>query len=204
MILTKQGHHDEARQSLSALRDLPVDSSDIYRELQDIQDVLAMGAPPTLKSYIECLQGTNLRRQLIAAMAAVFGLWTGIGFFLAYGTTFFESAGVDDAFLISLILAIVMCVFTVPSIYTLDRYGRRALAYFGGSVQAIALLLAGVVHNTMLASPAASKVLIACCVIFITAYAGSWGPVSKLENTSCVCWPDELVLTHSASLVHYH
>ncbi|CAK7222707.1 hypothetical protein SBRCBS47491_004951 [Sporothrix bragantina] len=188
VMLVKQGKPQEASKSLAVLRNTDANADGIVTEMRDIKSSLALDEPVTLRSYLECFKGNNLRRQVIGIVMSIFGVYVGIGFFLAYGTSFFKAAGVNDAYLVSLILAIVMSTFTLPALYTMDRFGRRKLLLFSAVLQALFMLLAGIVHSTKSASSVANNALIAFSVLFIATYAGTWGPVSWCTMTELWSW----------------
>lgn len=137
---------------------------------------------------VECFQGSNLRRTLLGLAMAFFTIATGITFWFGYGTTFFIAAGVSNSYLISLILAIVNCVFTAPSLHLVERLGRRRLLLWGGIIMVVTQILTGAIHSAAPNSNASKNMLVAGAVIFIVAYAPSWGVGgTSFFNISCCC-----------------
>ncbi|KAH7010268.1 hypothetical protein EDB80DRAFT_750663 [Ilyonectria destructans] len=124
---------------------------------------------------LECFQGTNLRRTLLDITMSFFTIATGIIFWFGYRTTFFIAAGVNNSYMISLILAIVNCVFTAPSIYLIERLGRRKSLLWGGAIMVLTQILTGVIHTVAPNSNTNKNRLVAGAVIFIAVYAPTWG-----------------------------
>ncbi|KAF4923577.1 High-affinity glucose transporter RGT2 [Colletotrichum viniferum] len=104
-----------------------------------------------------------------------FTISTGITFWFGYGTTFFAAAGVDNSYLISLILAITNCVFTAPSMYLIERLGRRRFLIGGGVLMGLAQLLTAIIHSAAPDSKADKTMLVVGAVFFIACYAPTWG-----------------------------
>jgi len=104
-----------------------------------------------------------------------FTIATGITFWFGYGTTFFVAAGVNRPYLISLVLALVNCIFTAPSIYLIERVGRRWSLFIGGIIMILTQLLTSIIHSVAPSGDASKNMLVAGAVIFIAAYAPTWG-----------------------------
>lgn len=138
-------------------------------------------SPQQSAKFSECFRGTDLRRTLIGVAMSFFTISTGITFWFGYGTTFFAAAGVDDSYLISLVLAITNCVFTAPSMYLIERLGRRRSLIAGGILMGIAQLLTGIIHSAAPDSKADKMMLIVGAVFFIASYATTWGTGGKLS-----------------------
>lgn len=169
----------EACKSIGVLRNLDASSDAVAEVLREIKEYLAEQSSFGEISYKECFQGTNLRRTVLGMSMGFATIATGITFWFGYGTTFFIAAGINNAYLVSLILALVNAAFTGPSIYLVERLGRRALLFGGGTIMGITQLTSGIVHCISPHSAGSQKVLIVCTVVFIASYAPSWGTVGK-------------------------
>jgi|ERR1700724_1855329 len=87
---------------------------------------------------------------------------------------FFKSAGIENAFLVQMLMGTVNCAMTFPGLYLIEKIGRRKLLLWGAAVQLISHFLVGIIHN-------ATKGTVPICTAifsgtFIAAFAASWGP----------------------------
>ncbi|KAF7558282.1 hypothetical protein G7Z17_g69 [Cylindrodendrum hubeiense] len=174
-VLTKRNKIREARQAIGILKNLDPESPEVDKAMEEVQAYVTEISSHGKVRVIECFQGTNLRRTFLGIAMSFFTIATGITFWFGYGTTFFIAAGVENSYLISLILAIVNCVFTIPSIYLIERLGRRRSLLWGGAVMALTQILTGVIHTVAPDSSTNKNMLVAGAVIFIAAYAPTWG-----------------------------
>ncbi|KAF9638990.1 monosaccharide transporter [Lasiodiplodia theobromae] len=179
-ILLRRGKVNETEQSIITLRNLQPGSIELDTAMQEIRNWLAEQALAGTANMVECFRGTNLRRTLIGIGMAIMTIATGITFWFSYGTTFFEAVGLDDAYLVSLVLAITNCVFTAPSIVLVEKVGRRPLMFIGGAVMAFSELLTAVIHTISPGSRTAANMLLVGSILFIAGYASSWGPTGWL------------------------
>ncbi|GME31721.1 glucose transporter [Neofusicoccum parvum] len=179
-ILLRRGKIDDATRSVLALRNLQPGSTELHNVLQEVQAWLTEENSFGKVDVKDCFRGTNLRRTLVGVGMAFMTLATGINFWFGYGVTFFEAAGVKNAYLISLILPITNCVFTAPSIYLIEKIGRRALMFAGGAVMALSEILTAVIHTVAPGSTASTNMILAGTIMFIAGYASSWGPAGWL------------------------
>ena len=102
----KRGKPERAAKSLSTLRRLPVDHPAIIEELGEIQANHEYEMAIGQASYIDCFKG-NLGKRL-ATGCCLQGLQqlTGVNFIFYYGTSFFQHAGFNDSFTISMITSV--------------------------------------------------------------------------------------------------
>ncbi|KAF8173800.1 monosaccharide importer [Mycena galopus ATCC 62051] len=110
---------------------------------------------------------------------------TGINFIFYYGTTFFQSAGIKNPFIITIIADVVNTCMTIVGINLIDRVGRRRLLLIGAAgmmvceyIVAIVGVTAGQVASDGTVNKTAQRVLIAFVCFYISFFATSWGPVA--------------------------
>ncbi|BCR94551.1 sugar porter family MFS transporter [Aspergillus luchuensis] len=183
VILMKANKHDEARQALASLRNIDPNSEEMTESIDEIARWVQEQSTSGEVHLSECFKGPDLRRQLLGICIAFFTIATGITFWFGYGTTFFEAAGVNNSYLISLILALVNAVFTAPSPYLVERFGRRICLFVGGVIMAITMLVPSIIHQVAPGSRVDQFALVAGAVIFIAAYAPSWGTIGWIVMT---------------------
>ncbi|ETS82432.1 hypothetical protein PFICI_04308 [Pestalotiopsis fici W106-1] len=175
LVLSQRGQIDAARASYAILKNRPQDSHEVNDSMQKLEQHLQESAALGVVNVAECFQGSDLRRTMIGLAMSFFTIATGITFWFGYGTTFFQAAGVENSYLISLILALVNCVFTAPSIYLIERFGRRRSLMYGGAIMALTQILTGIIYTLASKSVASQNMLVAGAVVFIAAYAPTWG-----------------------------
>lgn len=181
-FLIKRGLKDAAAVSLSRLRRLDRLHPALLEELAEIEAnheyELALG-PATYKDVIFGTPHLG-RRTLTGCGLQMLQQLTGVNFIMYYGTTFFVGAGIQNAFLISLIINIVNTFSTIPALFIIEAWGRRKVLIYGAVAMAICQLLiasfSAAVGKSM--PTTANQILIIFLCIDIFFFAASWGPVA--------------------------
>lgn len=118
---------------------------------------------------------------------------TGVNFIFYYSTPFLQSTGaIDNTFLISLIFTLVNVCSTPLSFWTVERFGRRTILFWGALGMLICQFLVAIIGVTVgfnhthpdPANPdlslayniSAVNAQIAFIAIFIFFFASTWGP----------------------------
>ncbi|KAL5610622.1 hypothetical protein FOBRF1_006739 [Fusarium oxysporum] len=128
-------------------------------------------------SYLECLQGTDRRRTLIACLPIVMQLFMGYplcGNYLAY---FLSLSGVKDAFLITVISVLCSLVSAAFAFFLVERAGRRPQLLAGVYGMIVCLLVVGLLGFFGRGEVWNSRVLAAFCIIWAVFYYMSVGAV---------------------------
>ncbi|KAL1879230.1 glucose transporter [Diaporthe australafricana] len=180
--LIKRGLKDAAAVSLSRLRRLDRLHPALLEELAEIEAnheyELALG-PATYKDIIFGTPHLG-RRTLTGCGLQMLQQLTGVNFIMYYGTTFFVGAGIQNAFLISLIINIVNTISTIPALFIIEAWGRRKVLMYGAIAMAVCQLLiasfSAAVGKSM--PTTANQILIIFLCIDIFFFAASWGPVA--------------------------
>jgi sugar porter (SP) family MFS transporter len=179
--LIKRGLRDAAALSLSRLRRLDITHPALVEELAEIQAnheyEMALG-PDTYKDILFGEPHLG-RRTLTGCGLQMLQQLTGVNFIMYYGTTFFNGAGVDSPFTISLIMQVVNMVSTFPGLFVVESWGRRKLLMVGAVGMAICQLMiaAFATANGDNNQPVQNQILIIFVSIYIFFFAASWGPV---------------------------
>uniref|UniRef100_UPI00321709FF sugar porter family MFS transporter n=1 Tax=uncultured Draconibacterium sp. TaxID=1573823 RepID=UPI00321709FF len=99
------------------------------------------------KSSIRDLLRKGIRKALLIGIAlSVFGQLTGVNIVVYYGPTILEDAGLNigGALQYQVALGIINFVFTVISMFIIDRFGRRPLLVGGMALVAFMLFVTGI------------------------------------------------------------
>jgi sugar porter (SP) family MFS transporter len=182
-----KGRVDDARRSLARLTSRPADSSEVDAECTEISLALEVERQMGGVSYIDCFRNGDNRNALRTWTGILIQAWqqlTGINFIFYYGTTFFQSAGIHNAFVIIIITDVVNTCMTIVGVQLIDRVGRRRLMLIGAAgmcfceyIVAIVGITAGKTHGDEV-NLVAQRVLIAFVCFYIAFFATSWGPVA--------------------------
>jgi len=178
-LMTK-GREEKARKSLSRLTGLAPDSPGVDAEVAEIALALEAERAHGSVGYADCFrkgEGRHLLRTLTGIFLQAMQQLTGINFIIYYGTTFFEAAGISNAFLISIAVSVVNTGMTFIGINMIDRVGRRSLLIYGGILMCFSEFIVAIV-GVAAKSVTAQKVLVAFTCIYVAGFAVSWGPVA--------------------------
>ena len=103
--------------------------------------------------------------------------WTGVNFIFYFGTVFFTSLGtISNPFLISLITTLVNVLSTPISFWTVERFGRRAILFWGAVGMFVCEFICGILGVAKPNDPNVTKAQIALICIYISFFASTWGP----------------------------
>ncbi|KAJ7911113.1 monosaccharide importer [Mycena leptocephala] len=186
--LLHKGHVERARKAMGRLTNRPADSPEVDAECKEITYALEEERAIGSGTYADCFKNTHLRNGLRTWTGIMLQGWqqlTGINFIFYYGTTFFQSAGIGNPFIITVIADVVNTCMTIVGINLIDRVGRRRLLLIGAAgmmvceyIVAIVGVTAGQIAADGSVNLAAQRVLIAFVCFYIAFFATSWGPVA--------------------------
>ncbi|CAK7228980.1 glucose transporter [Sporothrix bragantina] len=180
--LVKRGEKEAAALALSRLRRLDITHPALLGELAEMianhEYEMSLGSD----SYRDALFGSPHlgRRTLTGCVLQILQQLTGVNFIMYYGTTFFQQAGIGNAFTVSLIINIVNAVSTLPGLFVVESWGRRNLLMIGAAGMAVSQLL---IASFTAAAPSnmaqtSMQILVIFVAIYIFFFAASWGPVA--------------------------
>ena len=124
-----------------------------------------------------CLLQPRLRRPLaLSTGMAILIHFSGINTIIDYAPTIFESAGwkVDGALASTFLVGITELLFTILSLWLIDRYGRKPLyviGSFGMALSLTALLIADVTGNFR------AGIVLMLILLYLAFFASCIGPV---------------------------
>ena len=108
---------------------------------------------------------------------------TGVNFIFYYGTSFFTAKGIALPFITTVITDVVNVVSTLPGLYGVEVFGRRALLFWGSiGMLACQFIVAAVGSTTN--TPAGDKAFVAFICIYIFFFASTWGPLAWVVSNS--------------------
>lgn len=193
--LAKQGYWDEAEDIVAKIQAKGDRSNpDVQIEMSEIKEQLLLEEHAKDFTYADLFNKKYRLRTFTAISAQVWQQLTGMNVMMYYIVYIFEMAGYngDTNLIPSLIQYILNAAVTVPSLYLLDKVGRRTILLFGAAaMMAWQFGVAGILatysephvfegNDTVRISipdkhKAAAKGVIACCYLFVCSFASSWG-----------------------------
>lgn len=124
--------------------------------------------------FFEIFKNPVDRRRAVLAVAAVnTQAASGAMYMIAYGTYFFQMAGVGQPFTMSIVLVVVGVIAVIINTLVITRYGYRRIFLMTGLIicGSVQLILAAV-YDARPTAPSTLKLLVALSVIYILAYNG--------------------------------
>ncbi|KAH6643803.1 MFS monosaccharide transporter-like protein [Boeremia exigua] len=180
----KSGRLEDAAKSLSRLRGQPVDSEYVKDELAELEANYQSESKNMNAGWLSCFTGgwrsadSNLRRVVLGMALQMMQQWTGVNFVFYYGTTFFKTVGLQNAFVIAMITTAVNVGSTPLSFWTVERFGRRMLLIYGAVGMLVCEFVIAIVGTAAEGSKAASLCLIVFTCFYIFFFASTWGPAA--------------------------
>ncbi|KAK1269958.1 Sugar carrier protein A [Acorus gramineus] len=177
--LIEQGSTDKGRQVLERIRG----TRNVDAEFQDMTEASEL-ANSIKHPFRNILELRNRPQLVMAIFMPTFQILTGINSILFYAPVLFQSLGFggNAALYSSVMTGAVLCLSTLVSIATVDRWGRRTLL-IGGGVQMIicqitvAIILGLKFGGDKALSKGFSVLVVVVICLFVAAFGWSWGPL---------------------------
>jgi SP family sugar:H+ symporter-like MFS transporter len=176
--LLVKGREVEARKSFASYQGMDSYSAEITAQVEDVQRHLEFErSVDASTSWTEIYRGPNLRRTAVSSLILIGLAITGIQFVAPYAALFFSGVGIENPFLINVIVG--LCIFGGACIgpMILEYGGRRFAMLSGYSMMAICMLIFSSV-STALGSDSlvAQNVVVAFLCIWAFIFGGFIGP----------------------------
>ncbi|RPB25348.1 D-xylose-proton symporter [Terfezia boudieri ATCC MYA-4762] len=196
--LVAQGRDEEAIHVVAKLRNYPVEDERVQLEFMEIKAAVEFdkettaeqypgkhGIALSLSQYAMLFQSMGLFRRLaIGCIMQFFQQFTGINAIIYYAPTVFSGLGLDGnttSLLATGVVGIVNCVFTIPAILWMDKFGRKKLLIVGGLgmcvCHVIVAAIIGKYQGNFGEHKGAGWAGVAFIYVFIANFAYSWGPI---------------------------
>ncbi|KAL8034852.1 hypothetical protein ABFX02_12G057700 [Erythranthe guttata] len=182
--MIERGQKDEAREMLKKIRG----TENVEQEFTDLLE--ASEASKRVEYPWKKIMEPQYRPQLvITCLIPMFQQLTGINVIMFYAPVLFKTLGFgNNASLMSAVVSGLVNVFaTFVSIFTVDKFGRRALFLEGGIQMIICQISVGVLIYKVFGvagvgsfSKEMGNLALALICIYVAAFAWSWGPLGWL------------------------
>lgn len=141
-----------------------------------LQDIARLRNERNERMSLRQIVHPSVRRVLVLGVVlAVFQQWCGINVIFNYAHEIFSAAGyaVSDVLMNIVVTGVTNVVFTLVAVYTVDRWGRRALMIAGAAALAVIYAILGTVYYFEVSGWA----MLLLVVLAIAAYAMSLAPI---------------------------
>ncbi|CAH7666752.1 general substrate transporter [Phakopsora pachyrhizi] len=176
-----KGCEQEAKVSIGRLLSVPTDSHLVQEELDEVNESLKAERDLARSSYIDCFRsgpGKYRLRTLTGMSLQALQQLSGINFIIYFGTSFFKRSGINNAFLIAIIINLVIVVMALPGVWLVDKTGRRSLLLVGSAVMTLCEFIIAIIGVKVDSSEVTGqRTLVAFVCIYIGAFAATWGPI---------------------------
>lgn len=186
-FLIEIGKFDQAKKNIAYINRLPIDSDFVNNEFKLVEEALLTEKAAGNANWKELITGKPkiFRRVFMGFMIMALQQLTGVNYFFYYGTSIFKSVGLKDSFETPMILGVINFVFTIVSVFLVDKMGRRNVLLLGAIVGDIALYIYSILGTVALypngrdepsSIPVGNAMIFLTC-LFLAAFAMSWGSV---------------------------
>lgn len=129
----RHGGETEAAKTLALVTGCDVNHPEVQNSLRDIREGLEAETAGGDQKWFEIFTApAMLRRVLIGMSLQALQQLTGANFFFYYGTEVFDSVGISNSFVTSMILGAVNVFSTFGGLYVGQKFGRRISMILGG------------------------------------------------------------------------
>ncbi|KAI4615534.1 uncharacterized protein J4E87_008992 [Alternaria ethzedia] len=181
----RKGKVDSAIHTIAITYGVPQEHPEVQREVREIQEKLeAEQAGGGHHPWYEIFTGPRMAyRVLLGVGLQALQQLTGANYYFYYGTTIFQSVGIEDPFVTSMILGGVNFGMTFPGLYIVERFGRRPALITGGLWMFMCFLVFASLGHFALdngdgtTSQPVGYAMITFACLFIAGYAMTWGPI---------------------------
>lgn len=170
----------KALTSLSKLRRLPQDDTDLIEELVEIKANYDYELSFGKTTILDCFRAGGGRHKQKLRMATGMGVQffqqcSGVNFIFYYGVNFFATTGIENFYIMSFVTYLVNMVFTIPGIILVDTIGRRKLLIWGGIGMSLSNFIIAICGVSISGKEINAALSVSFSCLFIVFFAGSWG-----------------------------
>ncbi|KAK0636373.1 MFS transporter [Bombardia bombarda] len=178
--LLVKGRPAEAERSLRRLRGDSLEKEFFAEEFTEMQR--GIGEEKALARSAELwdmFRGTDRRRTIITLGVTLSHSSSGLWLFIAYGTFFLQTAGIQDSFLFSVYYQLAGMVGTMGGMYlTYKVLGRRTMMLTGTAAASLCMFGAALADTIKPGSPESGKAIVAFIIIYHFLQIGFAGTLS--------------------------
>ncbi|KAL7394188.1 hypothetical protein ABVT39_022020 [Epinephelus coioides] len=173
-LLIVLNQEEDARKALVRLRD----SEDVSDDIQEMKEEGMRMSMEKKVTIIELFRSPNYRQPIIIAIVLQLSQQlSGINAVFYYSTGIFKKAGVTQPIYATIGAGAVNTVFTVVSLFLVERAGRRTLHLIGLAGMAIFALIMTISLSLVTTTPSMSYLAIVAVFGFVASFEMGPGPI---------------------------
>ncbi|KAF5390512.1 hypothetical protein D9757_005203 [Collybiopsis confluens] len=130
--------------------------------------------------WSDLFRGTTRRKFVCAVGILISQQIGGVQFIFSYTTTFLSGVGIENAFLITIIVDLVEVIGVVVSFFLVNRYGRRPLLLITSAFMTIVGAM-GSLHGNRTSSQ--NNLIAAGIILYVFFFNLAWGPLAWVIAT---------------------
>lgn len=213
--LAQKGHWDECLRVIAQIQSKGDQDAEVVKiEFEEIKEVILIQQNSQFRFWHLFRGKTNLRRTLVGMATQMWQQLTGMNIIMYYVVYIFEMAGNGfggstgsassertTTLISSSIQYILFVVMTLPTLFFVDRWGRRRLMFWGSILIGVFMWCEGAILAAVSVpadpdefgstvrikipddQPAASKAAIAMSYLCVCAYAPTWAPAAWIYTS---------------------
>ncbi|UZJ52765.1 hypothetical protein CBS101457_002085 [Exobasidium rhododendri] len=187
--LVSKGRDDQAKRELMRIHKDQNDPDFVvamqYQSFHEAhEEEKAMGK----SGWKSLLQGVEARKLLIVCGILTAQQIGGVQFIFSYTTTFFAKSGIQDSFLVTIIVDVIEVVGVLCSFFVVNRFGRRPLLIWSSVPMFISLFVCGGLGRDpegLPQTPTQNRVLVAMICVYVFFFNVAWGPLAWVVASEC-------------------
>ncbi|CAF2822857.1 unnamed protein product [Rotaria sp. Silwood2] len=180
--LVMKGHLGRAHQAQAKLNRSTIDNENFDTDIEEIIANMELTSKYSSGTYADCFKmgpQKNLFRTLVGIFLQAWQQLTGINFIMYYGTSFLHSSGIQQPFLITIVIYLINVCMTIPGMLLMDKLGRRKILITGAAGMLACQYIIAIIGILMdQSNEVFQKTLVAFVCIFIAFFASTWGPAA--------------------------
>ncbi|OAK96052.1 general substrate transporter [Phaeosphaeriaceae sp. SRC1lsM3a] len=181
----RRGKIESARHTIALSYGVPEEHPHVQTEIREIEQKLeAERAGGEHHPWYEIFTGPRMMyRTILGIVLQALQQLTGANYYFYYGTTIFNSVGISNSYVTSMILGGVNFGMTFPGLYIVEKYGRRPSLIYGALWMFMCFLVFASLGHFALpngdgtTNQGIGYAMIVFACLFISGFAMTWGPI---------------------------
>ncbi|KAJ1557121.1 hypothetical protein HK096_008959 [Nowakowskiella sp. JEL0078] len=196
--LLSKGKKEEALNNLAKLRMLPVNNEYVRTEFEEMEWSLQREREVGSTTFTEIFTSKSLRKRLLVVMAInAYQQFSGNNGVNYYAPQFYKQlqvGGTDSVLLLQGFYGLLKLVMTVPTIFVVEKLGRRVILMVGSCIMTFSMLALGILFavttggdpnnvSTLAANKSLGILGVFFIWFFVVGYNASWGPITWVVSS---------------------